>query len=358
MAGGLDAVRYAGASARVKGLYSHLLSDETWESLVSARDADEAVSLLGATAYGNVVSQVTEAGTLDLEPIERGLLGKAAASCLQTAAFMRGPGRDLVLVWWQHFELQNIKAIFRGLDQGMAPSAIVRFLVPLGDESKLPWDALLHEHSVSSLIERLNGTHYINPLRAAFPAYQRDGSLFPLEVAMDIRYYRDIAAVIKRLTGAEQIEARRLFGSYLDMLNILWAFRYRVYYGLSAEEIINYTLWHAIRTDTTLIRRIALGADPREVLAGLWGEGAVDLSRISASDSDVEMMPKLELALYQYWRRLAQREMTGYPFRLGVLLGYLILQELEVRDVITILEGKGMKWSPKRIQQHLIWYED
>jgi V/A-type H+-transporting ATPase subunit C len=211
----------------------------------------------------------------------------------------------------------------------------------------------MQEQSINSLVERLNGTHYINPLRNAFASYEREHSLFPLEIALDIRYYRDIASAIRKLQGDERAEAQRIFGTWLDILNILWAFRHKVFYGLSVEEIVNYTLWRTYRTDINLVREIALGADPRDILYRVWGT-AIDLTLIESAGSDFQMMPKLELTLQRFWRNLASKEMGGYPFKLGSIIGYLVLEETEIHELVTLLESKGMGWSPDRIRQNLI----
>ena len=366
MAAGLDALQYAGATAHIRALYARLLDDAVWHDLLAARDLATAVGLLRTTTYSDVIATVEQSGAFVLERVEQLLWGRAAENSHRTMTFVSGDVRRLLLVWWQQFELENLKAVFRGLDQKMEPAEIQRFLIPLGEHSTLPWEALLHEHSVASLIEHLRDTHYINPLRNAYPLYQHEHSLFAVEVALDIRYYRDLAAGIEHLGGTDREEARRLLGAHLDMLNVLWAFRYRSYYGLSAEEIVNYTLWQTVRTDTAVVRDIALGADPRDILLRVWGEGAFDpelLQSLGPSlgmmDADVlhpqaSLLPRIELILRRYWMRLAAREMGGYPFKLGTLLGYLVLQQLEVHDLVTLLEGKGMGWELERIRQHLV----
>jgi V/A-type H+-transporting ATPase subunit C len=315
------------------------------------------MAALQSTPYGETARQAQDSGDASLEQIERRMWGKAAANVHKTMALVGGQVRALLLVWWQHFELENLKALFRGFDQGMEPDVIRRFLIPLADDSTLSWETLLHERSVINLIDRLRNTHYINPLRNALPVYQRERSLFPMEIALDIRYYRDLAAAINGLGGSDRADAQRILGTHLDILNILWAYRYRLYYGLSAEEIVNYTLWRAMRTDAALVREIALGAAPRDILVRVWGS-AVDLSLLQGSDlsGDVgsELLPRLELTLQRFWRRLALRELGGYPFKLGTILGYLVLEELEVRDLVTLLEGKGMGWKRERIIQRLI----
>jgi V/A-type H+-transporting ATPase subunit C len=240
----------------------------------------------------------------------------------------------------------------------MPPEAIRRFLIPMDQPSRLPWEVLLHVQSVAGLVDRLSGTHYGQPLRNALPAYRRENSLFVIEIALDIRYYRDLAAAINDLGGEDHEDARRIFGTRLDILNILWAYRHRVYYDLSAEEIVNYTLWHTFRTDTNLIREIALGAPPEEVLERVWGRGTIDLSLLARATDEASMVTNLELTLERFWWRLARSAMGGYPFRLAGMLGYLVLQEIEIRDLVTLLEAKAMRWDRERVCRHLVRCEE
>jgi V/A-type H+/Na+-transporting ATPase subunit C len=351
MVTGLDAIQYAASNARMRGLRSHLVSEDTWRELLVTESVDGAIAVLRQTDYHEEVDEYGRGGTL--ETVENRLSGRAALNCRRVMGLTNGAVRDLFFVWWQHFELENLKAVFRGVEQHLLPEVTRRFLVPLGTYTTLPWDSLMQEQSINSLVERMNGTHYINPLRNAFSAYQREHSLFPLEIALDIRYYRDIASAVRKLNGDERVEAQRIFGTRLDILNILWAFRHRVFYGLSAEEIVNYTMWRTFRTNTDLVRDIALGADPRDILRRVWGN-AVDLRLLENVGNDVQMMPKLELTLERFWHGLARREMGGYPFKLGSILGYLVLGEIEIRDLVTLLESKVMGWPPERIRRNLV----
>ncbi|MCE5259372.1 MAG: V-type ATPase subunit [Chloroflexi bacterium] len=355
MVTGLESVRYAAPNARIRAFRSRLLSTDVWRTLITIDNLAGAVDILQQTDYRRELGSFTQDSSLEI--VENRLTGRAARNVREIMAITSGTVRNLFMVWWQHYELENLKSVFRGVQQHLSPDAIRRLLVPLDGHTTLPWDSLMHEQSISSLIERLDGTHYINPLRNASAAYQRAQSLFPLEIALDIRYYRDVATAVSKLKGEDLKEARRVLGTRIDILNILWAFRHRVYYGLSAEEIVNYTLWHTFRTDTNLVREIALGADPRDIIRREWGD-AVDLSIVSDMTEPIQMMPWLEIALERFWRKLALNEMSGYPFKLGAMLGYLVLSELEIHDLVTLLEGKGMNWPPERIQQNLIWVEE
>ena len=76
--------------------------------------------------------------------------------------------------------------------------------------SAAPWDALIHEAGVSGF-DRLRDTHYINPC-ATRSAYSGTGRC-SLEIALDIRYYRDLAAAIDDWAATRPTPAA--FGTWL-----------------------------------------------------------------------------------------------------------------------------------------------
>jgi len=352
---GMEAVRYAAANARVRGLYAKLLSDATWQILIEADGFEAALAILRDTDYLETVRAVEQTGSLSLERLERLLLGRTAADHLRAARLVQGSARGLMLIWWQRFELENLKTVFRGIESGLPANTIETLLVPLGEHATLPWDVLTRELSVAGLIDRLANTHYTNPLKAAYPQYERQRTLFPIEIALDIRYYRDLYSAVRALRGAERCDAVRQLGTWLDALNILWAFRHRDYYGLSAEEIVNYTLWHTERTDVGLIREIALGATPYDTVLRVFGRGKVDLELLEiAGSGGAATLPSLELSLYRYRWHLARQAMGGYPFSLGAIIGYLVLADIEIRDLVMLLEAKRMGWEASHLQQSLV----
>jgi len=353
----MAAARMAGANARVRGLYARLLSEEQWDELLRAEGFRGALELLATTGYGEALGSLAGEAGATLRRVERQLWAASARNCWRAGALLAGQARTVFRVWWQHWELENLKTVFRGVHHGLDHQAVGDLLIPLEQHPSLPWDLLLHESSVLGLIERTQGTHYINPLRNVIPAYLRDDTLFAIEVALDVRYYRDVAQTVQRLSTADRAPAQLLLGTYIDMLNILWAYRYRIYYGLSPEEIVNYTLWHTWHTDADLVRDIALGAAPREIVERIWGTWRVDVSPLEGLPEG-QMLPLLEKILERYWRGLAVKAVRGFPFGMGALLGYVILDELECRDVVRALEGKAIGWSPERIRQVLVRGEE
>ena len=101
---------------------------------------------------------------------------------------------------------------------------------------------MIESGSIAAAVELLRGTGYHEVLISALKRYNTEQSLFPLEVALDLHYWRRLWQETLNLQGLDQSQAMRIIGSLLDMTNLMWAIRYRVYQQLSEEELINYTL--------------------------------------------------------------------------------------------------------------------
>ncbi len=154
------------------------------------------------------------------------------------------------------------------------------------------------------------------------------------------------------LFGRDRKEAIRFVGTRIDVENLLWAARYRVYFDLSAEEILNYTVRRAPRADASVLRRVAMGVPPAAVAADLWPE-AVDTAALTGRPPE-ETLPALELALLRHLYRQGRETLHRYPFHLGTVLAYLVLLESEGRDLIAAVEGQAAGWPSGRIRSQLI----
>ncbi len=346
-----DAARYAAINARIRALLTHLLPRHIWADLMQATTPTAYLDLLQRTPpYASLLPR--DVSTQPPDHVERLLWGHAAAETRRPLVFLQGGQRDLVEWYWRRFEIHNLKAVLRAVDQGLPLNRIKERLIPL-EGSRVPWDALAEVHSMADIIDRLAGTPYQSILQRAVGEYRRKGHVFVLEVALDLAYYRRLRNLANALRGRDGVEARRLIGLLVDAQNVLWAFRFRVYAHLSPEEILNYTLHRGVRVDVTLIQKIATGIPLVDVVRQIWGDRLGDLRPLSQV-SEPRAVPMLERMLLRYAYRLARATLQGYPFHLGVVLGHAYLVEAEVRDLITLWAGLHAGWAPSRIRTALI----
>jgi vacuolar-type H+-ATPase subunit C/Vma6 len=205
--------------------------------------------------------------------------------------------------------------------------------------------------SVGTAVNQLRGTPYYDTLSHAMQRYTAEQSLFPLEVALDLNYWRKLWGDVNRLSGEDRAQSLRIVGSLLDMNNLMWAIRYRVYHHLSEEEVINYTLPFGHRVRDEDIRAIAAGADLPHVVARTYPELADVDTLLHEPRSG---LPKLELQLQRRLAVQSRAAFIGYPFHIGIPLAYVVLNELEIQDLTVLVEAKSERMPAEEFQSHLV----
>ncbi len=341
MAGGVSG--YAAINARVRVMYSYLLSGEELARLSQLPDLASLVGALRQTAYAPYLENLRDKDYTPQAIIHQ--IKRRLADLYQSVINIAPPQtRALLVQLYRYYEVNNLKAILRGIVQ--APNresnrsrweTVEEVLFPFGPMTVLPAQAMVESGSVASAVELLRGTPYYDTLSYAMKRYNAEQSLFPLEVALDLDYWRKLWTEARKLLGQDQGPAQRIIGSLLDMNNMMWAIRYRVYQGLSEEETINYTLPFGYHVTDEDIRAIAAGADIASVVSRLY-PGLKNVNELL--DQPKRGLPTLEHELKRYLMQQCMAAFVGNPFHVGVPLAFLVLCDLEVEDLTVLIEAK------------------
>jgi V/A-type H+-transporting ATPase subunit C len=351
MAALLDTARYAAANAQVRALYTRMVDPFLWRQILDAPDVAAISTLLQQTGWGE--EPAPDGQQPRAAELERGLWRQLARLSLRPSNLIAGTPRDLLVWYWRRFEIDNFKTVLRSIHYQEPWSRAEAIIVDLGDLTPISWRALAESDSVQAMVDRLQEGPYKRALDQAMPRYQREHSLFVLEASLDLAYGHRLRSLISSLHGRDRGEAEAYLGFQLDVQNLLWAYRYRIFARLSPEEILNYTLHRGLRVDADIVRRIALGAPLVETVHALWGDRLPGMDQLQALP-EREALTRLEVNCERYLADRARHARGGYPLHLGTLLAYLILLEAETQDLTTIIEGRSFGWPMERIQPFLI----
>jgi len=358
MAGGV--ADYAAISARVRAKYADLLTPQDLVRLSEAPDFLSLFNLLKSTAYGPYLEGLKDK---DINPrrvisnIKR-KLADAYYSVIQMAPVQTRP---LVKQLYRYYEIGNLKAVLRGLVTVSTWNAetslwdrVRDVLFPLGSASVLPAQAMIESGSVATAVDLLHGTPYEETLSFAMKRYSAEQNLFPLEVALDLNYWRRLWSEAQKLTGQDREHSVRIIGSLLDMNNLMWAIRYRVYHKLSEEEVINYTLPFGYRVKDSDIRAIAAGADIASIITRIF-PGIPDVSALL--ENPQAGLPKLEVLLKRQIMKQCLAAFVGSPFHIGIPLAFLVMHDFEVQDLIVLIEAKASQMPVEEYRPFLLRME-
>jgi V/A-type H+/Na+-transporting ATPase subunit C len=341
---------YAAIQAKVRVMYSNLLSQQELLGLYEAPDFNALISQIKQTQYGPYLNRVKEK---DLTPRRaafqiRTRLADSYSSIIRSVPYYIRP---LLAQFYRSFEVDNLKAVMRGIVTGTPWDRVRFFLFPYGPSTILPAQAMVESGNIAAAVELLHGTPYAETLSFAMKRYVAEQNLFTLEVALDLTYWRDLWNYVNLLQSEDKTQAKRIIGSLVDITNLMWAIRYRVYHHLSEEELINYTLSFGYRVKDEDIRAIAAGADIGKIVQRIYpGMAAVD----DLLQPPYRGLPTLELEFQRYEMEQCRAAFVGNPFHIGVPLAYLVLSKMEIQDLIVLLEAKSSEVPPANIRQYLI----
>jgi vacuolar-type H+-ATPase subunit C/Vma6 len=330
---------YSLVHATVRALCSAMLTPETWDALTQAQDFDAVLTVLSKTVYGPYLQVERQALTARRAVYQ--IRWHLADIYEKIVRLTPEPGRQLLLQLWRLYEVDNLKATLRGIETGASWNQVRYLLFPMTKHITLTtadMEKMVRSGNVARAIERIRHTPYYDTIAHALERYQAERNLFPLEVALDLDYRRGLWQSIHQLTGIDYEQALRTVGTALDVDNLLWAIRYRVYHHLSEQEIVNYTLPSGYQVRDEDIRAIAVGADIAQVVKHIYPaiDGPGQLSQRPSAG-----LAALELALQRHIVKTCRAAFMGYPFHVGIPAAYLLLNEHEIRDLTVLIEAKA-----------------
>lgn len=348
---------YAAISARVRVKYSRLLGASEMRLLAEAADLGSLLDGLKRTAYGPVIESLKQRDST-LPSVIAALRSYLAAEARSVIRAAPGPSRPVLVQLHRRHEVNNLKAVLRGIAAGKPPEGegllwdrIQLLLFPFGESTVIPAEGMIEAGNIVAAVELLRGTPYHEVLSFALKRYSAEQSLFPVEVALDLGYWRRLWQEARKLAGEDQTQAIRVIGSLVDANNLMWAIRYRVYKHLSEEELINYTLPFGRRIHDEDIRAIAAGGDIGSIVARLYPE-LHDVGELV--EEPRSGLPRLEIELKRTVARRCMAAFLGNPFHIGLPLAYMILHELEIQDLIVLLEAKSSGAAAEEFQPYLL----
>jgi vacuolar-type H+-ATPase subunit C/Vma6 len=342
--------KYSLVNAKVRARLSTLLDPDLINKLAEAHDLAEFYAILGGTIYEDIFSRPEI--TFDPRVGERLLIEQEVDWHAELLKDLRGAERALVAHFLEKYEIENLKAVFR-IREGSRGEEEMRYIVQRELPHAIPYQAISEAASIEDALPLLSGTPYHAAVLAVIEDFKERGTLFPIEINLEVDYYRRLKKLVQSLSKKDREVAMQLIGIEIDQKNIGWLVRLKFYYDIPLADLLDYNIPGGYRMSKERLSRALRAESLREVLTI-----ALEKSLGRASDALIQegQLSKLYLLEIILWNRLiaeARRSLSGFPFRIGTVLAYLILKRTEIRNIITILNGKVYRMDRGDIESHL-----
>jgi V/A-type H+-transporting ATPase subunit C len=184
-------------------MYSTLLTPEDSASLRDVPDLQGLVALLKSTPYGPYLTGAEDREITPKWAVHQ-IKHRLADVYLTIIHAVPAQTRSLVIEIFRQFEIDNLKAVLRGIATNSPWEQVQEILFPLGSMSVLPAQQMLEAGNVEAAIAQLPNTPYYDTLTHALKRYSEEQSLFPLEVALDLNFWQKIWARVGQLPVADR----------------------------------------------------------------------------------------------------------------------------------------------------------
>lgn len=340
---------YSYINAKIRSLKPMMLKQSDFENLTKVSGYDGLAAYLAGTSFGLKLKDYPSSFDGLLQMYYEDLLSCYA----KVIAMLSGNKKALIQHLYQKYELENLKAILRIINDEKFNERLpetLPYLYSLNPKiASFSVDDLLKAKNINELINLLQGTWYYEPFKHSLHRFRLENETFPLEMALELFYYKRLWQHILSLSYRDRKIAKKNFGVQYDILNIFRIYRFKKLYHFSPEEILNYSLMHGAHISANIRLKLSYSVDYEDIVNNLMG---TPYKEILAYSDDPEIW---YTKLLSYELSLARKNWQRNPFQIGTILDYLVFKEIEIKDLIRITEAHRLNLSYERIKDYLIY---
>jgi V/A-type H+-transporting ATPase subunit C len=350
--------KYAFINAKLRARISKILPESFSVEMARAKSLSEAVQLLRATDFAAVEGVFGRTG--DVKMAEMELVRREVRLYLELEELTRDEVRAIVFALAERYEIENLKHALRlwfdSHVRGRRIDAAVGYLLRDRVHRELPLDRIVNAAGLEEAAEALAGTPYAALVAGASAELGRSQTLFPVEIALDHHFYRQLLAAVEGLKPRDRGVARRMIGAEIDLANINWLIRFKSFYKLPPEQALASAIPEGIYLNPQAVAEAYASDNPSAVLSELVRRRYPGLSGLLAAREETESFARLvliERILAEILLLEVRHLLAGYPFTIGIVLAYFVLKSAEIRRIMTVLNAKFYDWPEERIMAAL-----
>jgi V/A-type H+-transporting ATPase subunit C len=348
--------KYGFINAKLRARISKILPEELTAEMARAKSLTEAVEMLKSTDFAVLAEVYGRTG--DIKSAEMELVRKEARLYLELEALTKDEVQGIVFALAERFEIENLKHALRlWFDAHIRERKVdVGYLVRDRVHRDLPLDRIVNATDLGEAAAALSGTPYGELVKQRIAEVTQSRSLFPVEIALDHFFYRQLLARVEALAPRDREIARRMIGAEIDLANINWLIRFKGFYKLAPEQALACAIPAGIHLSPQAVADAYASDNPSAVLTELVRRRYPGLAGLLAPKEQAESYARLvmiERILAEILLLEVRHLLAGYPFTIGIVLAYFVLKAAEMRRIMTILNAKFYNWPEENIMAAL-----
>lgn len=331
-----DLAKYSFVNAKIRAMLSYLIEPALFLRAFEAKDFYDFIELFKATPYAENF-RVADREKFKLQEIEKGLLLRDLAIHRKICdAFSSKHEKHFIFLLTQYYEIEELKTVLR-IWHKKAQVDIEDYILDARVAFDIDFKRIAFAQSIEEIILFLDHTPYKNPLMLGREKFKERNSHFYLEAALDADYYRRLLEASAHFSRCDKKLAHKILGVEIDIENINWLIRMRKYYSLGLGQMLELLIPGGERVSKDSLRSLHTSDEVDKIAETISTGPYAKLKDLLETN-----IYFLEQFLYEVLFREIRKALAGFPFTIGIALGYLILKRRETRNVISLMYAKSL----------------
>lgn len=348
-------LEYLAVNSKIHSLQSYLLNDSDYNEMLQKNSVPEIARYLkDNTVYFSLLKNIEpeEIHRRDLEVIVKQRLMNIITSLIH---YLLKEKKKFVIFLLKRFEVENLKyAIRNALIEGRKCSQEIEVkLYNLGKYSSIDFKKIINTNNTDELLNIIQDSQYYEVIRNAISTQSTSYAnlIHLIENALDTYYELNLQEMAKNFNRKEYRIIMSYVGTRIDLKNMEWIVRSKMFYELSPEELYNSLIHIRQKLSFDYLRMACDTKNPEEAIDFFRKSPYSSIfENLSGKDLPFELAKRID----RYFYRLVVLRKIENEFTIGKLLEFLYLVEYESEDIIRLVEAVRYSIESKRIPEYLI----
>ena len=239
-------VKYPNLNSKIKGMYAKRITKNDLEDLIKQNNLKNAILLLKSKC--DIFKNADE--NIDRLEIESLLEKDQINDILKIQKLLDNKDKEIFEMFLLQYEIKCVKSIFRKLFSDDKTDDIIVQNV------KMWTNALFNDirgiETVQSFYEFFGAIKRMK-YNKILKKYQEQENInvFEVENEIDKLYFETLYDTVKN-----EVNSKKIIGSEIDLLNVLWIFRIKKYYNFESEKINQILIKRYYKLKPNIIQKI------------------------------------------------------------------------------------------------------
>lgn len=331
---------YSFINAKIRAMISFLISPELFSRILEAEDAYKAMDILKESPYYKDAIETIPKEIIDFRIIEKRFIKNDLD--IYRKIYRSAPGKiekSLMSLFIEKYELEQLKTVLRIWHKKMALN-LDDFILGEKISFDIDYKKIMYAPNIEEIIFLLDDTPYRKPILRGRDRFKEKRSIFYLEANLDIDYYERILAALQSLSPRDQEIAKRVIGIEIDTENINWLIKMRKYYSLAAGDIMEWMIPGGARINKENVASLYTTDGLTKIVDSIALGPYTKVKELIEENTSL-----IENFLHEVLLKEVKKALSGYPFTIGVILGYVVLKRNETKNIISLLYAKSLGWK-------------